>query len=55
MTEVFIIEEEMFYSLLPTATQYCRNAIFAGMLPIDIEAKFPNEWRNDDEEGGKII
>lgn len=49
------VEEEMYYSILPTATQYCRNAIFAGMMPIDIEAKFPNEWKNDDEEGGKNL
>jgi YesN/AraC family two-component response regulator len=48
-----ILEEETFYSILPTATQYSRNAIFAGMLPIDIEKQFELEWKNDDEEGGK--
>src|ERR1700754_743510 len=50
-----ILEEESFYSILPTATQYCRNAIFAGMLPLDIEKQFPVEWKNDDEEGGKNL
>ncbi|MEO6905465.1 MAG: bifunctional response regulator/alkaline phosphatase family protein, partial [Ginsengibacter sp.] len=50
-----IQEEETFYSLLPTATQYSRNAIFAGMLPIEIEKQFPVEWKNDDEEGGKNL
>ena len=50
-----ILEEESFYSILPTATQYARNAIFAGMLPIDIEKKFPHEWKNDNEEGGKNL
>ncbi|CAN5841623.1 PglZ domain-containing protein [soil metagenome] len=50
-----IQEEETFYSILPTATQYARNAIFAGMLPIDIEKQFPNQWKNDDEEGGKNL
>lgn len=50
-----IVEEDLFYSLLPTATQYCRNALFAGLLPIDIEKKYPNEWKNDDEEGGKNL
>jgi len=50
-----ILEEETFYSILPTATQYCRNAIFSGLLPIDIEKKFPIEWKNDDEEGGKNL
>ncbi len=50
-----IQEEEKFYSILPTATQYSRNAIFAGLLPIDIEKQFPVEWKNDDEEGGKNL
>src|SRR5690606_31793431 len=49
------VEEDMFYSILPTATQYARNSLFAGMLPVDIETKFPNEWKNDDEEGGKNL
>src|SRR5690606_32975567 len=48
-------EEDLFYSILPTATQYSRNALFAGMMPVDIAAKFPNEWKNDDEEGGKNL
>ncbi|MES2880730.1 MAG: response regulator [Bacteroidota bacterium] len=50
-----LVEEDSFYSILPTATHYARNAIFAGMLPIDIEKKFPQQWRNDDEEGGKNL
>jgi CheY-like chemotaxis protein len=50
-----IVEEDTFYSILPTATHYTRNAIFAGMLPIDIEKKFPVQWKNDDEEGGKNL
>src|SRR4026207_486648 len=36
-----ILEEDSFYSILPTATQYARNSIFSGMMPIDIEKKFP--------------
>jgi len=48
-----IVEEDSFYSILPTATHYARNAIFSGMLPIDIEKKFSQQWKNDDEEGGK--
>ncbi|HRP45736.1 MAG TPA: bifunctional response regulator/alkaline phosphatase family protein [Ginsengibacter sp.] len=50
-----IHEEETFYAILPTATQYSRNAIFAGMLPVEIEKQFPGEWKNDDEEGGKNL
>jgi CheY-like chemotaxis protein len=48
-------DEDSFYSILPTATHYARNAIFAGMLPMDIEKKFPDFWKNDDEEGGKNL
>lgn len=50
-----ILEEDSFYSILPTATQYCRNAIFAGLLPVDIEKQFPSQWKNDEEEGGKNL
>jgi CheY-like chemotaxis protein len=50
-----VVEEDSFYSILPTATQYARNAIFAGMLPVDIERRFPNQWKNDEEEGGKNL
>src|SRR3982750_986797 len=50
-----ILEEDSFYSILPTATQYCRNAIFAGMMPAEIEKKFPSQWKNDEEEGGKNL
>ncbi len=50
-----ILEEDTFYSILPTATQYSRNAIFAGMMPIDIEKQFHSQWKNDDEEGGKNL
>jgi DNA-binding response OmpR family regulator len=45
--------EEMFFSILPTATQYARNALFAGLLPSEIEKRFPTLWKNDDDEGGK--
>ncbi len=43
-----ILEEDSFYSILPTATQYARNAIFAGLLPAEIERQFPNQWKNDE-------
>ena len=48
-------EEDMFYSILPTSTQYSRNAIFSGLLPVEIERRFPFEWKNDDEGGGKNL
>ncbi len=48
-------EDETYCSILPTATQYCRNAIFAGLMPSEIEKRFPKMWFNDDEEGGKNL
>ncbi len=50
-----IIEEDTFYSILPTATQYSRNAIFAGMMPAGIERNFPGKWKNDEDEGSKNL
>ena len=47
--------EDLFFSILPTATQYARNALFAGLLPSEIEKKFPGMWLNDEEEGGKNL
>ncbi len=48
-----ILEEDFFYSILPTTTQYSRNAIFAGMNPLDIQKRFKNWWRYDFEKGSK--
>ena len=45
--------EEMIFSILPTATHYARNAFFAGLMPSEIEKKFPNLWLNEEDEGGK--
>lgn len=49
------IEEDLFFSILPATTQYSRNSIFSGLMPLDIEKKYPQEWKNDDEEGGKNL
>ncbi|MGA9325821.1 MAG: response regulator, partial [Salegentibacter sp.] len=45
--------ESPYYSILPTATQYARNAIFSGLMPSDMEKLFPKYWKNDTDEGGK--
>jgi len=50
-----ILEEETFYSILPTATQYSRNALFAGLTPLELDKQFHQQWKNDDEEGGKNL
>jgi CheY-like chemotaxis protein len=48
------LEKEVpYYAILPTATQYARNAIFSGLLPIEMEKQFPEYWKNDTDEGGK--
>lgn len=46
-------EEEIVYSILPTATQYARNAFFAGLMPSEIAKKYPEYWSDEEDEGGK--
>ena len=46
-------KEDTFVSILPTSTQYSRNAIFAGMMPSDIAKYHSKYWLHDFEEGGK--
>jgi CheY-like chemotaxis protein len=48
-----VVSEELYMSILPTATQYSRNAIFSGMLPVEIREKYPDLWVDDDAEEGK--
>jgi hypothetical protein len=52
--DYFTIEkEDYYYSILPTTTAYARNAIFSGMLPLDMEKKHPDIWIGEDDEEGK--
>ena len=54
ITDLFRVDnEDYFYSILPTSTQYSRNAIFAGMTPADIQKIYKDKWLNDNEKGGK--
>lgn len=48
-----VFSEDFYCSILPTATQYARNALFAGLTPLAIEKIMPGLWLNDNEEGGK--
>ncbi|WP_445711566.1 T9SS response regulator signal transducer PorX [Flavobacterium sp.] len=48
-------KEVSYFSILPTATQYARNAIFSGLTPLEMEKKFPQYWKNDIDEGGKNL
>ena len=52
---MFEIEEDMYVSILPTATQYARNAIFSGLMPNKIAEMFPELWVDEDEEEGKNL
>jgi len=49
------VTESPFYSILPTATQYARNAIFSGLMPSDMEKLHPKLWKNDTDDGGKNL
>lgn len=54
LSEWFTVKEEQMYtSILPTATQYARNAIFAGLMPLQIQEMYPNLWIDEDEEESK--
>lgn len=53
--DMFDIEEDMYMSILPTATQYARNAIFSGLMPRQIEKMFPELWIDEDEDESKNI
>ena len=54
LDQYFHVEtEKNFFSILPTATQYARNALFAGLMPSEIQKKFPEKWVNDTDEEGK--
>lgn len=53
--DMFDIEEDLYMSILPTATQYARNAIFSGLMPKQIATMFPELWVDEDEEEGKNL
>ncbi|RED27195.1 LOW QUALITY PROTEIN: response regulator receiver domain-containing protein [Flavobacterium cutihirudinis] len=56
ISNYYKLEKEVpYFSILPTATQYARNAIFSGLLPLDMEKKHPEYWKNDVEDGGKNL
>ncbi len=56
VAKYYKLEKEVpYYSILPTATQYARNAIFSGLTPLEMEKQFPQYWKNDPEEGGKNL
>ncbi|MCM1111505.1 MAG: PglZ domain-containing protein, partial [Clostridium sp.] len=55
LAEHFTLEENLYCSILPTATQYARNSIFSGLMPREIERMFPELWVDEDSEEGKNL
>ncbi len=56
LADIYNIEsEELYTTILPTATQYARNAIFSGLMPMDIEQMFPDLWVDEESEEGKNL
>ncbi len=54
LTDDYVVErEDTYMSILPTATQYARNALFAGLMPAEIQKKYPQQWMGEDDEGSK--
>lgn len=52
--EWFRVEtDELYYSILPTTTQYARNAMFAGLMPNEIRKKYPQFWTDEEDDGSK--
>ncbi len=45
--------DDLYYTIIPTTTQFARNAMFAGLMPSEIERKYPQYWVNEDEQGWK--
>ena len=55
-SKLFVIEEDdCYYSILPTATQYARNSIFAGLMPSEIAKRFPDKWVDESSDEGKNL
>ncbi|OKZ20888.1 MAG: two-component system response regulator [Bacteroides sp. 43_108] len=55
LADDFVFDDDMYLSILPTATQYARNAIFAGLMPDQIASMFPELWVDEDEDEGKNL
>ncbi|MDR1720506.1 MAG: PglZ domain-containing protein [Dysgonamonadaceae bacterium] len=55
LSEFFTFNEDLYYSILPTATQYARNTIFSGLMPLQIEKMFPELWVDEESEEGKNL
>ncbi len=55
LSDLFTFDEQLYCTILPTATQYARNAIFSGLMPLQIARMFPDLWVDEDEDEGKNL
>lgn len=56
ISDYFVMkDDDMYCSILPTATQYARNAMFSGLMPLEIQKRHPKLWINDDEDSSKNL
>lgn len=55
LADNFTFKEDLYCSILPTATQYARNSIFSGLMPVDIARMFPDLWVDEDSPEGKNL
>ena len=55
LSDMFTFDEQLYCTILPTATQYARNAIFSGLMPDKIAKMFPDLWVDEDEDEGKNL
>lgn len=55
VSEYFTYDEQVYFSMLPTTTQYARNALFAGMTPFEISKQMPEHWVDESDEKGKNL
>jgi CheY-like chemotaxis protein len=50
LVDLFNIEKDFYFSILPTATPYARNALFSGLFPGEIEKYYPDLWQGKDDD-----
>lgn len=55
LSDLFTFDEELYFSILPTVTQYARNALCAGLMPLQIQQMYPDLWVDEDEDEGKNL
>ncbi len=55
VSEYFICSENIYFSILPTATPYARNSIFSGLMPRQMAERFPDMWIEETEQEGKNL